>query len=254
MSTSGNFHISHSQLDCFYCTITTWLFFYIITHIVLEPVNLFFYCINTSYPMDSCFNGRRDRSRQMSEKDVLYRIPAGPVRRVHSPGGASYFLFLSRHRDVIASFLFGAWRVKTCFHDKRIFCSTPNASILFQLLRSSTVFSTTMSSPGQRRGSCGHAMAGFDSHSKCARCRDKGVADHPCVLKKECDVCKGFTPDQIQQLSTPTYRERRDKKATVSSSAPTLVDPAHVSVLGKVEKVKASQPQSTPYYCQEDET
>ena len=32
----------------------------------------------------------------------------------------------------------------------------------------------------------------------------------------------------------------------MSSSAPTLMDPAHVSVLGKVEKVKASQPQSTP--------
>ena len=29
-----------------------------------------------------------------------------------------------------------------------------------------------MSSPGQRRGSCGHAMAGFDTHSKCARCKD----------------------------------------------------------------------------------
>ena len=56
------------------------------------------------YPMDNCFTGRRDRSRQTPEKDVLYRIPAGPIRRVHSPGGASYFLFLSRHRDIIASF------------------------------------------------------------------------------------------------------------------------------------------------------
>ena len=54
--------------------------------------------------MDNCFTGLRDRSRQTSEKDVLYIIPAGPARRVHSPGGASYFLFLSRHRDVIASF------------------------------------------------------------------------------------------------------------------------------------------------------
>ena len=145
--------------------------------------------------MDNCFTAKRQK------KDVLYIIPAGPARRVHSPGGASYFLFLSRHRDVIASFSFGVWRVKTCFHDKRIFYSTPNTSILFQRLRSSTVLSTTMSSPGQRRG---HAMAGFDSHSKCARCRDKGVGDDPCVLKKECVVCKGFTPEHIQQLSTPT--------------------------------------------------
>ena len=31
-----------------------------------------------------------------------------------------------------------------------------------------------MSSPGQRRGKCGHVMANFDTHSHCARCRDKG--------------------------------------------------------------------------------
>ena len=101
-----------------------------------------------------------------------------------------------------------------------------------------------MSSPGQRRGSCGHAMAGFDTHSKCARCRDKGLGDDPCVQKKECVICRGFNPEQIQQLSTPTYKDRKDKKVTASSSAPTLVDPAHVSVLGKVEKVKAVD--STP--------
>ena len=164
-----------------------------------------FYCVNTSYPIDNCFTGRRDRSCQTSEKDILYN-PEGLARRVHSPGGASNFLFLSRHHAVIASFLFGAWRVKTCFQDKQIFYSTPNTSILFQRLRSSTVLSMTMSSPGQRQGSCGHAMAGFDSHSKCAHCRDKGMGDDPCVLKKECVVCKGFTPEQIQQLSTPTYR------------------------------------------------
>ena len=101
-----------------------------------------------------------------------------------------------------------------------------------------------MSSPGQRRGSCGHAMAGFDTHSKCARCRDKGLGDDPCVLKKECVICKGFTPEQSLQLATPTYRGRKDKKTTsnaTTSSTPTLVDPAHVSVLGKVEKVKAVQ-------------
>ena len=85
-------------------------------------------------------------------------------------------------------------------------------------------------------------MAGFDSHSKCARCRDKGLGDDPCVLKKECLICKGFTPEQVLQLATPAYKDRKEKKTT--SSTPTLVDPAHVSVLGKVEKVKAVQ--STP--------
>ena len=90
-------------------------------------------------------------------------------------------------------------------------------------------------------------MAGFDTHSKCARCRDKGLGDDPCVLMKECVICKGFTPDQVLQLATPTYRDRKEEKTTsttTTSSTPTLVDPAHVSVLGKVEKVKAVQ--STP--------
>ena len=44
------------------------------------------------YPMDNCFTGRRDRSRQTPEKDVLYIILAGPVSSVHSLGGASYLL------------------------------------------------------------------------------------------------------------------------------------------------------------------
>ena len=29
-----------------------------------------------------------------------------------------------------------------------------------------------MESPGQKRGSFGHIMAAFDSHDKCAHCRD----------------------------------------------------------------------------------
>ena len=59
----------------------------------LHPhIKFHFYCVNTSYPMDNCFTGRRDRSRQTPEKDVLYIIPAGPVSSVHSLGGASYLL------------------------------------------------------------------------------------------------------------------------------------------------------------------
>ena len=38
-------------------------------------------------------------------------------------------------------------------------------------------------SPGQRRGTCGHAMALFDTHTKCARCRDKGLGQDACVEK-----------------------------------------------------------------------
>ena len=37
-----------------------------------------------------------------------------------------------------------------------------------------------MASPGQRRGVCGHAMAGFVQHTHCAHCREKKGSD-PCV-------------------------------------------------------------------------
>ena len=105
-----------------------------------------------------------------------------------------------------------------------------------------------MSSSGQKRSTCGHVMASFDGHFKCARCRDNGVGEDACVHKKDCIICKGFTPEQILQLATPTYRERKskEKKLVSSSPAPTLVDPSHVSVLGKVEGDKVVQPETTP--------
>ena len=98
------------------------------------------------------------------------------------------------------------------------------------------------SSPGQKRGTCGHVIAIFDGHLKCARCRDKGVGGDNYFLKKDCPICKAFTPEQIQQLATPTYRERKNKdmKLVSPSPTPTLVDPSLVSVLGKVEGEKAT--------------
>ena len=66
-----------------------------------------------------------------------------------------------------------------------------------------------MSSPGQKRGTCGHIMALFDGHFKSARCRDKGVGDDPCVLENDYHICKAFTPEQLQQVAT--YRTRKEK-------------------------------------------
>ena len=65
-----------------------------------------------------------------------------------------------------------------------------------------------MSSPGQKRGTCGHIRASFDNHKKCAHCRDKGVGDDPCVQKRDCQICKAFMPAQLKQISTPTLGER----------------------------------------------
>ena len=74
-----------------------------------------------------------------------------------------------------------------------------------------------MWSPGQKRSMCGHIMAVFAGHLKCARCRDKGVGDDPCVLKRDCPICKAFTPEQILQLATPTYKDRKNKDNKVSA-------------------------------------
>ena len=58
----------------------------------LEKLNVTFYCVNTSYPMDKCLSGRRRPARQTPEKDVLcFHQLAGPST-VHSLGGAWYLL------------------------------------------------------------------------------------------------------------------------------------------------------------------
>ena len=38
----------------------------------IAPKKRLFYCVNTSYTTDNCFTGRRDRSRQTTEKVTLY--------------------------------------------------------------------------------------------------------------------------------------------------------------------------------------
>ena len=100
-----------------------------------------------------------------------------------------------------------------------------------------------MSSPGQKRGSCRHVMAIFDNHKKSARCCEKGVGDDPCVKKLDCQICKAFTPSQIAQLATPTYKARKEhgeqkKSEACSDMTPTLVDPSEVTLLGQVSADK----------------
>ena len=111
--------------------------------------------------------------------------------------------FLSRQSDVIASFSFGVWSVRTCFLQRDVLKFICEFIHFISRLRISTEVLIIMSSPGQKRGTCGHVMAIFDGHLKCGRCRDKGVDEDNCVLKKDCPICKAFTPEQIQQLATP---------------------------------------------------
>ena len=91
-------------------------------------------------------------------------------------------------------------------------------------------------------------MAGFDLHSICPCCRDKKKGKDPCVEKpdSECQHCKVLTPEQLAQLSTPSYKlkkEKQDKSDTTPSKdqsssvtlSPTLVDPACVLVIRAVD-------------------
>ena len=92
-------------------------------------------------------------------------------------------------------------------------------------------------------------MAGFDLHGFCVRCRDKKKGKDPCVEKpgSDCQHCNALTPEQLTQLSTPSYKlkkEKRDKADTTPSKnvsttkatlSPTLVDPARVSVIRAVD-------------------
>ena len=82
---------------------------------------------------------------------------------------------------------------------------------------------------GQRRGSCGHIMASFDLHEKCARCREEGIGDDDCVGDKPCAICDNFTEVQKEMLATPTYRIHKEKKTGV------LVSPEDVTVIVSVE-------------------
>ena len=73
-----------------------------------------------------------------------------------------------------------------------------------------------MASPGQRKGACRHIMPNFDKHSRCARCRDKGQGDNPCLKQLQCDFCDLLTPEQVVQLATPTYKLRNRRIKTFS--------------------------------------
>ena len=113
-----------------------------------------------------------------------------------------------------------------------------------------------MASPGQRRGKCGHAMALFDTHTHCARCKEKGKGQDFCVENPEssdCPICNAFTPEQRLQLATPAYKIKKEKReAKAADSTPSkdneeLVDPASVSVIGAVDNQgSVKSPASAP--------
>ena len=67
-----------------------------------------------------------------------------------------------------------------------------------------------MTSPGdkkgQRRGLCGHIMASFDLHKRCARCRDKNIGDDDCVEKRPVLFVMGSLKFKRKYLPHPHIR------------------------------------------------
>ena len=93
-------------------------------------------------------------------------------------------------------------------------------------------------------------MAGFDHHSMCAHCHDKKKGSDTCTKTPPvpCVYWDVLTPEQKDQLATPSYKIKKEKKEAKSSTplkdsdtlSPTLVVPALVLVVGVVDG------QSTP--------
>ena len=105
-----------------------------------------------------------------------------------------------------------------------------------------------MASPGQRKGACGHIMASFDKHSRCSRCRDKGLGEDLCIKKHSCEYCELLTPEQVIQLATPTYKLRKEKQKERES----LVDPASLTIFSPVDHDKSTLGASSSHNASED--
>ena len=95
------------------------------------------------------------------------------------------------------------------------------------------------SASGQKRGVCGNAMASFDPHEWCARCREKVTGSDPCVRGEEpCKYCVVLTLEQILKLSIPKYKVRKEKKVDACKDMD-IVDPQDVSVIKAISALKS---------------
>ena len=58
-------------------------------HINVLELKVVFYCVNTSYPMDKCYSGRRDRLAKRQKKTSCVSTGQPVLVLVHSPDGVS---------------------------------------------------------------------------------------------------------------------------------------------------------------------
>ena len=94
-----------------------------------------------------------------------------------------------------------------------------------------------MSPPGQKRG------------------REKGKGKEPCIADKDtvdCEFCNSFTPEQRAQISTPSYKIKKEKREAKRQEQPhptediSLVDPSTVAVIGVVDDASSEKSPAPP--------
>ena len=97
------------------------------------------------------------------------------------------------------------------------------------------------------------AMAIFDGHAFCAHCREKRKGQEPFIANKDtadCSLCNSFTPEQRAQISTPSYKIKKEKTEAkrADNTQPTdeLVDPSRVSVIRVVSGPSADKSPAPP--------
>ena len=86
-------------------------------------------------------------------------------------------------------------------------------------------------------------MANFHNHSFCARCREKGKGSGPCISHNDCSACNSLIEEQRLQLSTPSYRLKKEKRELKKSTdtpkkdsdSSSIIHPSSVTVVGAVD-------------------
>ena len=72
-------------------------------------------------------------------------------------------------------------------------------------------------------------MAGFDLYSTCARYHDKKKGRDPCVEKPD-SKCNALTPDHLAQLSTSSYKLKKEKRETKSSTPSKILPSSEITL------------------------
>ena len=107
-----------------------------------------------------------------------------------------------------------------------------------------------------RSSKCRHFCLPFDSHNNCPTCREANKGGDPCgTLEKLCEICSGFSKEQLLQIKN-RRRYVRKQKATATSEDDNLdllgdedvesFSGSHADLEGAADNLFASPPCPNP--------